>query len=315
MAEAAASGTISREALGRVARLGDLYDATNDKFCGFSIFQEQLPPDSPAITTTHSHHIDSKVEITSSLNDKFSALEIEADLKLSILAGMIKVEGSAKYLNEKKNSKKSAECVLVYKAKTVVEQLQLFDDEVKKRISLDALKYLEATHVVVKIYWGANCTVRVTDENIEQNHKKEVEGNLKAHVERLKKAFKISGEAGVKFTEDEKTAFNKFSSEIFGDILPDSSDKVPTTFENAVEMIRKMPLLIQNSNNGNGIPLTYVMFPLSSPAFRNFLRVSDLEHQTFRKLEEEGIAQVIRLYDHILEFTQEARDQVEEMNK
>ena len=311
----AASDTISREALGRIARLGDLYDATSDNFCGVSIFQEQLPPHSPAITTTDNHRIHSKVQITSSLNDKLSALEVEADLKLSVLAGMIKLGGSAKYLNEKKNSKKSAECVLVYKAKTVVEQLQLFDDEVKKRISLDALKYREATHVVVKIYWGANCTVRVTDDNSEQKDKKEVEGNLKAHVERLKKAFKISGEAGVKFTEDEKTAFNKFSSEIFGDILPDSSDKVPTTFENAVEMIRKMPLLIQNSNNGNGIPLTYVMFPLSSPAFRNFLRVSDLEHQTFRKLEEEGIAQVIRLYDHILEFTQEARDQVEEMNK
>ena len=301
----AASNTISREALGRIARLGDLYDATSDNFCGVSIFQEQLPPHSPAITTTDNHRIHSKVQITSSLNEKFSALEVEADLMLSILAGLIKLGGSAKYLNEKKTSYKSAECALVYKTKTVVEQLQIFDDEVKKRMSSDALKYREATHVVVKIYWGANCTVRVTDENIEQNDKKEVEGNLKAQVQDLE--YKISGGADVEFTEDEKKALNKFSLEIFGDILPDSSDKIPTTFESAVQMIRNLPHLIERSNNGKGKPLTYVMFPLSS--------LSDLAHQTFRNLEEEGVTQVIQLHDDILEFTQQAGDQVKMMNK
>jgi len=64
------SDTISRQALGRIARLGDMYDARTDTFCGTTMFSQQLPLDSPAITRTDNHSFDSSVTIAGSLQEK-----------------------------------------------------------------------------------------------------------------------------------------------------------------------------------------------------------------------------------------------------
>jgi len=252
------SDTIFRKALGSIGSLGDLYDAKTDKFCGISVFREQLPPDSSSVSCTHNHSSKISVTVTNSLKEKLEILNIKGDHKLSILAGLVNLEGSGKYLDEKKTSFKSVECALVCSNTTVVERLDLFNDEVKNRISDDALKHPRATHVVVQIYWGAQCTVRVADQNSEDKKKREVEGNLMAQVEKLKMIVGSPNVgAGAGFTRQEKENWEKFLLEIFGDVLlSDQSGRFPTTLDGAIEMIRDVPLLIQKSNNGKGKPLT-----------------------------------------------------------
>ena len=308
------SDTISREALGSIGRLGDLYDAKTDKFCGISVFREQLPPDSSAVSCTDNHHSEISVTVTNSLKEKLKILNIKGDLKLSILAGLVNLHGSGKYLNEKKTSFKSVECAMVCNNTTVVEHLDLFNDEVKNRISDEALRHPRATHVVVQIYWGAQCTVRVTDQNSEDKKKKEVEGSLKAQVEKLKMiggSANVGAEAG--FTREEKENWSKFSLEIFGDVLSDMSGRIPTTVDGAIEMIRDVPSLIQKSNNGKGKPLTYVMFPLSED-LRKYFNVTHLINQPAGQVHERLIVGVIQTFDHLSELTQKARDQLDEIN-
>jgi len=303
--------TITREALGRIARLGDLYDATTDNFCALSMFREHLPSDSLAIRTTDNHHSRILTTITSSMNDKLQILNVNSDLKLSVLAGQLKLGGAAKYLNEKKTSFKSVECALVCNTTTVVEHLDLFNEEVMKRISEDALRHPRATHVVVQINWGADCTIRVTDENSEDEKKTEVERKLKTQVDKLRKVVCMELETG--FTEEEKESWTKFSLEIFGDVLSDRSSKFPTTLDGAMEMIRNLPQLIHVSNDGKGKPLTYAMFPLSSPSFQNYPGVSHSINQV-RGIDKGRIAQVIRIFDDLSELTQKAHDRFDEMN-
>ena len=218
--------------MGSIGRLGDLYDAKTDKFCGISVFREHLLPDSSAVSCTDNHYSKISVTVTNSLKEKLNVLNIEGDLKLSILAGLVNLHGSGKYLNEKKTSFKSVECAMVCSNTTVVEHLDLFNDEVKSRISDDALTHPTATHVVVQIYWGARCTVRVADQNSEDKKKKEVEGSLMAQVEKLQRivgSANVGAEAG--FTRQEKENWAKFSLEISGDIL---SDTIPTTVDEAI---------------------------------------------------------------------------------
>jgi len=308
------SGTISRPALGRIANLGDLYDVTTDRFCATSIFNEMLPSNSPAINVRDNSH--SKISLTtfSSFEEKLKELDVTGALKLSVLAGMIELGGSAKYLNKKKSSFKSVESALLYNIKTKVERINLYNDDVKRIISKDAMLQSGATHVVVQIYWGANCTVIVTDENSEEKEEKEVKGSLKLELSKLKQMIAIGGELSGKSAKENFDDENRFSLEIFGDVLLDSSDEFPDTLEGAVAMMNRIPLLIQKSNNGKGIPLIYVMIPLSSPAFKSYLGDSRLKIPAVSNLGEGQIVQVIHLFDYMSELQQKAHDLVDELN-
>ena len=330
---------IRLESLGRIAKLGDLYDATTDTFCEISIFREQLSRDSPAISVTDkpNSRISTSI-ITSSIKDKLRVLGVTADLGLSVLAGLCELGGGAKYLDDKKTSFKSVECALVYSIKTVVENLNIFHEEVKNCIYMDALTYPTATHVVVGIDWGANCTIKVTDQNGDDVEKKEVERNLIMKVNELKSSFPVSDKAELLpqavsgtakllqtkvdlhfkseklSTQEHEQGLKKFSLEIFGDVLLDSSSESPTTVEGAMEIIKKLPQLIQTSNDGKGKPVTYVMFPLSSPFLRKHLGVSHSINRDHTQVDEAQIVEVIRIFDDLSEFTQKAHDHLDKMN-
>ena len=89
---------------------------------------------------------------------------------------------------------------------------------------------------------------------------------------------------------------SQFDMKIYGDVFPDDSDKFPDTAQGALSMMRNMKQLVQKCNDGKGKPLSYLMFPLSSPAFQNYhVAVTKLTGRTVRNLQEEGIIQVLSL--------------------
>jgi len=307
MAEKASTDdTITRQALGRAACLGDLYDAKTDKFCGISLFN--VTPHRSAIKTQHNPYSDISITDSSSINEKRNKLDVNLELVLSFLAGMVEPGVAAQYLWEKKDSFKSVEKALVCKVTTVIEQLNILTDDLKTYISNAALMHPTATHVVIQIYWGANYTIRVTDRNSENKEKKEVEGCLNVLLQKLQTFIwpKAEGELGLTKQDIETQSWENFSLKIFGDVLP---DKLPTTVDGAMEMMRNLSQLIQNSNDGKGKPLVYVMFPLSSPAFQNDLGMNITKHRAIQKIDEGQIVRSIQVYDRILEFIQKAHDQ------
>jgi len=86
---------ITRQAVGRAAWLGDLYDARTDTFCSTSIFKEKLPTDSPAIRTQDIHHTSTVYTESDSFEEKMSKLDVDLQLTLNILAGLVIPGGSA----------------------------------------------------------------------------------------------------------------------------------------------------------------------------------------------------------------------------
>ena len=294
---------ITRQALGRTASLGDLYDAKTDRFCGTNLFKATPHPSAIQKQDKPNSDIDVSFVTSSSTDEKLSKLDVNGELKLSFLAGMVELGGSAKYLSEKKNSFKSVESAAVCKVTTVMEKLDIprYGD-----VSGDALKHKTATHVVEQINWGANCTIIVTDRNSDNNEKKEVNGWLQANLQKCLSYISPKAEGKLELTEQDRKIWENFSLKIFGDVLP---EEVPTTVDGAKEMMRNLPRLIQNSNDGKGIPLVYVMFPLSSLALPNNLKIKPI-----KKIDKGQIIKCIRTYDHITELIQKAHDQVDEMN-
>jgi len=306
------SSTITRQALGRIAYLGDFYDATTDAFCGTNMFKKKFPPDSQAISLIDNYHTETSIKSASSLKEKLENLNIKGELQLSILFGLVELHGSAQYLKHEKTSFRSVESSLLYKLSTVHERLQLYNNELKPCVSDDALRQTTATHVVIEIYWGANCTITATDQNSENKKHEEVEGNLKAHLEQLKGLMSVEGEVGVDYKKRETETWSKFSIYIFGDVLP---DKFPHNVDGALSMLKGMEQLVKKYNDGKGKPREFVMLPLSSSFFQNYLGLRKLKVPTACDLGEGRIIRVVQLLDHITMVRQKVHDQVVELDK
>ena len=270
----------------------------------------EATPHPSAIRTQDSHHTDISYITNGNTNEKLTTLNVNGDLKLSVLAGMVELDGAAKFLGEKKDSFKSVESALVCKVTTVMEKLDVWRDDVNKCISEDALRHPTATHVVVHIQWGANCTIRFRERNSDNKEKKEVEGWLNPKLQKM--LWFIWSKMGeeLSLTKQDWMSLENLSLKIFGDVLP---DELPTTVDGAMEMIKNLPQLIQKSNNGKGKPLEYVLFPLSAPIFQNNFGISIRKSRAVPIIDEGQILQSILIYDRILERIQKAHDQVEEM--
>ena len=172
-----------RAAIGRVASIGDLYDARSEQFIGFSLFNKQLPKD--VIKETDNPFTDSQFIHSDTYSEKFDKLNIKAEFKVSILAGLLGLGGSGKYLMDEKKSARAIRSSLLYNIQTKVERISLFDVALKDCFSIEALNQ-KATHVVVEVGWGANSLITMEFSNKENKDIKTIQGSLEVSFRILK---------------------------------------------------------------------------------------------------------------------------------
>lgn len=280
--------TISRAALGRIATLGDIYDARKDDFIRVSIFKKKIPND--ALTSTDNHFSDIVFIHSDTFTEKFSKLDVKAELQVSVLCGLLTLEGSGCYLNDEKTSARSVKSSLLYNLKTKEESVNVYHEELKDAFSIDAINSGMGTHIVVGISWGANCLLSCEYRNSESRDNKEIEGNLTAQLKTASLA--ISGHAGVHFTNTDQDI--NFDIRIFGDVLPQMQD-LPTTIEGGINLMKQMPSLLENCNQGRGKPLSYRLFPISS--LTNYLNCSIPSDSMMKTLEEDCLLRIVHLFE------------------
>ena len=72
---------ITRQALGRIAKLGELYDAHTDSFCGVNLFGNDLPPNGIQLSDTPNSSYEQFFQ--DSIGDKFRQLDVEPELQVA----------------------------------------------------------------------------------------------------------------------------------------------------------------------------------------------------------------------------------------
>ncbi|KAE9547448.1 hypothetical protein FO519_009340 [Halicephalobus sp. NKZ332] len=198
-------GNITRASVGRVAHVGDLYDAHSETFCGISILKK--PPPSTALRTTDNN--DCKIEYVHSdtFSEKSEKLGIAGELKLSILAGAFTLAGHGQYLSDEKKSARAVRSSLVYTVNT----------------KLNALKNDRVTHVVVDVCWGANATITLESMNSESKDSTEVEGALSDELNliALKIIKQLDEEAITRFVQlfDEISELKQELNDLYNDMV------------------------------------------------------------------------------------------------
>lgn len=300
--------TITRSSLGQMANLGDLYDARKDALVGINIFNKKLPETS--IDCKDNPNSDYSYKITDRLSEKFSHFNVDAELKLSFLAGLLNLEGSGKYLREEKESAKAVQMTLLYSIKTKSESVKIFNAELKEIIDLDTIDCIQATHVVVGINWGANCTITAEDANQENEERTKVEGRLNAAINKITESISGKGEAHYENKEKEDTRSFSFRSNC--DIVT-TDEELPTALDQVIHFVKKLPKLVEKSNNGKGKPLSYTLLPISS-----VIKYFNPEKQVdivLKQLREEAILRFVHLFDEISLLRQELYDFYEDIKR
>ncbi|KAK7944557.1 hypothetical protein WMY93_000285 [Mugilogobius chulae] len=245
-------------ALGRPFALGMLYDCRRDSLIpGLTLWdQEKLDKD---MKVTPKPYTKTEIVASESVSEKASSLGVDAALKASFLCGLVQVQGSAKYLNDNKKSRKQARVTLQYKTTTEFKTLtmnQLSADNIKHRNVID--KGL-ATHVVTAILYGADAFFVFDQDTSEDENVQNIQGNLKVVVKKLPK-ISIEGEGSLKMNDRDKENMNKFSCTFHGDFRLDTS---PTTFEESVKVYQDLPKLL-GPKGENAVPVRVHLLPLST---------------------------------------------------
>uniref|UniRef100_H3A2U7 Fibronectin type-III domain-containing protein n=1 Tax=Latimeria chalumnae TaxID=7897 RepID=H3A2U7_LATCH len=249
--------TIEMAALGHPFQVGMLYDYRNDTLIpGVTLWDLNL------LKRDHhkmsQHNTDFSIIASDSIEDKSSALNVEASLKASFLGCLVKVEGSAKYLNDKTTSKQQARITLQYRTTTTYEQLTMSHLGCHNVTYPDVFDQGTATHVVTAILYGAqaffvfDCTVS-SDEN-----KQDIQGFMKGMINKIPKT-EISGKGSVHMNNEEKLKAKNLSCTFYGDFSLPSN---PTTFEDAIKIHTNLPKLI-GENGEHSVPVRVWLYPLN----------------------------------------------------
>ena len=238
-------------AMGRPFDLGMLYDRRSEKLIlGKTLWSAYHL--GQAIKTITKPYTNSEVLAEDTIDDKTNALNIEGGIKLSFLAGLVNVQGAAKYLFDRKTSSHHSRVVLKYETTTELKQLTMEHLGRGKVEHPEVCDQHIATDVVVGILYGANAFLIFDQEVSKDESLKEVHGSMEVLVK-----FLPGISAGI--TKDQKKKTEKMHCKMYGDFRTEES---PTTYEEAVEVYKQLPSLIGDKGQ-NAVPVQVYLLPLS----------------------------------------------------
>jgi len=254
---------ITRKTLGRCAQLGSLYDIRSDQLISGTIFSEILPADSIAISCEDTPHMDYTFDHENTYTSTLKKLNIEGELKVNILTGIVDAEASNKVLRTVNKNHNVAQSTMIYRIETYLQTLQLSHKDLQSHIAENSFQGLSATHVITKIKWGAYVLASFNTHLDKDCKQHEIEGKMKVAVEKLRNLLSGSTGAGTGHTNDVQSGLDGVNIEMSGDIvLP----KLPTTIDEVRAIIADVPKLIKDINGGKGNQIEFTLTPIGEVA-------------------------------------------------
>jgi predicted GTPase/D-ribose pyranose/furanose isomerase RbsD len=273
---AMAHGILGRPALGQIAELGSLYDARTDTFISRSIFNG-APPAGTIDDIPH-HSTDISTVNVRSFKEQCAQFEVGDELGASILAGLVQVNGCARYLSVRKAAHTLLRCSIT----TVEEQLNLAASEIRESLAFPVLDTDIATHLVAGVRWGANylvCRDNIKDAKTpnEINTQSDMDAVLQ-RLGRLLSSSDLNGEAGGDGMADAlQHPQGRLPSDlsVFGDVLPKGVPiQADGSFSTDHSFLQHARQLISGTSDGKGKPIFYYLVPLP---FLAFFRLVDVK--------------------------------------
>uniref|UniRef100_A0AC34F1R2 Uncharacterized protein n=1 Tax=Panagrolaimus sp. ES5 TaxID=591445 RepID=A0AC34F1R2_9BILA len=285
----------TRPSLGRMAKIGDLYDVRTETLMLSNVFNDNIDE---FVEKKSIYVLDSDSFNSTKTSEKLRKLEIDANASLSLLCGTIKAEGSVNFVNNKVCSERAVHCNIVVRKTTKKEQLNYKQLKLREYFELSGHEY--ATHVVVGITWGANAIITFMDSNKNGNDKEKG------------KSFKYQREGNANFlgdiksnetTEDWKGAETKLKA--YTDIA--TGKKLPQTLEEVKEFIDDI-----STSEKEGNPQMFHLLPIDS--LKSFLQMNLGTSTKFSTISQSRIHKIESIFDELDETYGKMKDIVEDIN-
>ncbi|RIA85230.1 hypothetical protein C1645_697960 [Glomus cerebriforme] len=290
---------IQRKSLGRTELIGSLYNAARDIFCDTTILKPNFSNDS--IMRADIFRTEILYDYKDSYKEKFNKLDVEDELKLSVLTGLFTLKGSGKYLTDIKQSLRTVKGTIIYKVTTVEESLDIYHDDIKSCISTDGLSNTDATHIVIGVKWGATTMASFEYKNIMEGSRSRVEEALKSYFKKI--TTYREGRADI--NDGQYNIMKYFSVSFLGDVIPHNK-VLPQPFDEAKKSISELPLYIKQYNNGKGVPIEYTLYPLSE--LMKLLDQNIIVRSIITAFDEEAVLRVEQVFDSLSESKQRLND-------
>ncbi|XP_061088345.1 stonustoxin subunit alpha-like [Conger conger] len=248
------SETIEIAALGRPLHPGMLYDCRRDTFIpGVLLWDQEAIKNNVDVkpqTVTHFDFCKSD-----SLSEKNKLMDVSASLAASFIAGLVKVGGSSSYLNDRMSSMRQCRATMHYKQTTEFKQLTV--TQVGKVVYPKVFEQKSATHVVTGVLYGGEVFM-VFDQMVStEEDKQNITGALESSIRKIPKVESSIAEK-FRLTDREKRTVQKFRCTFHGDFALEHN---PTTYEEAVDSYRKLPLLM--GDGSKAVPVKVWLYPLT----------------------------------------------------
>ncbi|KAK6471551.1 neoverrucotoxin subunit alpha-like [Huso huso] len=248
--------TLEMAALGRPFQLGMLYDCRKDRLIpGITLWNlEELKG---SINKENQPITEFSVSTSDSIEEKASALKVDTSLKASLLVGLVKVGGAAKYFDDKQKSTRQSRITLRYYTTTRFENLTM-NHLAKGKVSHPSVfEDKTATHVVTAVLYGAQAYF-VFDQQVSSEEKKqEIHRKMELAISKIP-TIKIKGQGSIDFKETEKVEVEKLECTFHGDFHLKSN---PSTYQDAVKAYSTLPELLGDKGE-NTVPVKVWLYPL-----------------------------------------------------
>ena len=302
------------KALGRSVHFGSFYDArTEQVITGINLFNVTKLPvniiesiDNTKCTFTFIKE--------NSFQEKLLKFDTNVSLKLSIVAGMVDLSGTAKFLYDNMESKRSDKCTLNYEIKTKHESFSLSNLEIKKHVSMETLtNAVNATHVVVGINWGANVTAEITIENSDTKTSKEIKGSIEALGGKAITLFEKSllnknTNLAADYSSNTNVLTNKLNVKFEADVISDGP--LPQDIPQILEFIAKIKEYLKNSNDGKGVQLEFDLYPVQE--IKKFFKMDLNIERKLKIIYSTIVFELVSEFDNFIKQKQELNDLVME---
>ena len=252
-------------ALGRSFTLGSLYDVRSEHLSVLNLWDSNEIESKKFVINSANTFFD--VRAVNSFDQKTDFMNIEGNVKMSFLSGLVEVEGSAKYLTDKKSLANSASVSMVIRTRNHTESLtQEFFSNVKYEDHLINSKF---THVVTKIVYGADAYFQFSHILEDEEARKKVEGELAADI-----AGVFTFEATADISEEAKRKYESISVKFNGDY---KDIVAPHNYLEASKVVKQL------SNVKVVVPMKVTLTPLHILSDQVTTLLREINHETIRR--------------------------------
>ena len=250
-----------RSSMGQVANIGDLYDATTDRFTGQSVLTAGSPK-APVVNATRMESFRDDISIDNTFYDKLNTLldKKELGLKLSAVVGLTVAEENIGVFVDRESPATGGLFVRTFT--NLHEKVDNMTDIERLLMSCDFTDG-RATHVVVGIDWGATVAVSLDRIDTDVSYDPSVNDDLQQHLQML---VSVPTSGARRLNSRVRHINSTYYIRCFSNCLPqdDHSQVHGASLEDATLFISNLSQLIHSVNNGKGAPVRYIFMPLSS---------------------------------------------------